>query len=77
MQMLSEADVTLATLLKTWLINWSSPNGSDWAVYTNQRRKKKNHIKLRMKTQALAGMIWSVNLCGNPRTMSRYLTKSR
>ena len=38
---------------------------------------KKNHIKLRMKTQALAGMILSVNLCGNPRTMSRYLTKSR
>ena len=39
--------------------------------------KKKNHIKLRMKTQALAGMILSVNLCGNPRTKSRYLTKSR
>ena len=38
---------------------------------------KKNHIKLRMKTQALAGMILSVNLYGNPRTMSRYLTKSR
>ena len=40
-------------------------------------KKKKINIKLRMKTQALAGMILSVNLCGNPRTMSRYLTKSR